>query len=747
MKRLLILPLILLASLSLRAASYTYFAQLRATASPQAGGTVYADTLLTDSAAYAAVSTAPQQVADKKGTEKVFYAYARPAEGYGFRGWADAQLGEVFSRRSPVALSVEVASENNKTRLRTVYALFSRLSEVEVGFLLPTRVSGQLGGGTYTASFGGQSLPVSSYTEATVSSPLTLTAAPAEGYKFFGWYMVDDDQNRTFFSYDNPLTDYPLTSDCELAPAFVEEDTPVFQVEGRVARYAGLADALAHCPDSATLVLVSDGTLHGAHTVPAGVCLLVPFDDDHHCYRDMPLTRTQTEPQQEYARLTLASDASLTVAGELSVSARMRSGNGSALTGCGNTDGFYGRLHLDEGASLTLLQGARLYAWGFVTGLGGITAESGSAVYEGFHFPVFRGGSAMSELGGNRKRVFPVNQYYIQHIEAPLTLRYGAAESVVTTAFADDKINDAQAVFIGAGGLFQPAEGTSVCKRYDPLTDRVLFDIWGDTRLDKFDLSIAGYIINSESYALPITNNMTIRIHSGNTLIVNDLALLPGARIMVDAGAVVTIGPDSRTFVYDADEWLLGDFAFPGKLQPAVYSPTRVYDRTLSDLTDARLDVNGTLRLEGQLFTTAGGADVCSSLASGRIEIVGGVQDTVSTYQAEQSGAAITYVQLPCDAARLRNASSYAGEAYTPTAGLSAAVIIYANGHWLLPGAVAPGDVNADGSVDVSDISTLAEYIFGGDPSSFDAGAADANGDGDIDVSDISTIAEIIFGM
>lgn len=55
------------------------------------------------------------------------------------------------------------------------------------------------------------------------------------------------------------------------------------------------------------------------------------------------------------------------------------------------------------------------------------------------------------------------------------------------------------------------------------------------------------------------------------------------------------------------------------------------------------------------------------------------------------------------------------------------------------------GDVNMDGRVDVSDISTVAEYLFGGTPDPFNATAADANNDGDIDVSDISTIAEIIF--
>jgi len=744
MKKILTLIIALIAAIAAQAAATMHYAQLKAVATPTGGGLVYADTVQHEGT-FAATSDAPEVCSDYAGEDRLFYAYAQPTTGYGFRGWADAANAAIFSRSNPLEANVDCATENNGHSYRTVYAQFVRLRSVDLGFLLPMTVNDELGGGTYSAVVDGRTLDVSTrYQEATTSSTVTLTATAAPGYKFFGWYTSDEDQEKTFFAYDNPLTDYPFSGDCELGAMFVGEDTPIFRVGQKPMRYWRLEDAIAACTSAAdtTIALAENGTLHDNHTIPAGKCLLIPFDDYGHCYKQMPRTHTKVNEQQEHARLTLASDAHLTVLGEVSVSAKMRSGNGGALTGCGNTDGQYGRLHLEEGAQLTLGQGGKLYAWGFVTGQGEIIAESGATVYEGFHFPVFRGGSAMSDLGGNRKRVFPVNQYYIQQIEAPLTLRYGSKETVVSTAYADDKINDAEAVFIGAGGLYEPAEGTSVRKHYNPLTDRISFDINGDTRLDRFDLSIAGYIINSESYALPITNNMTIRIHSGNTLIVNDLALLPGALIEVDNGATVTIGQDSRTYVYDREEWLLGQFAYPGQMQPAVYSPTRTYDRTTADLADARIDVNGTVNVVGQLFTTAGHADICSTQGTGRIKLSGAVQDTITTYQAEQNGATITYTAIACDAAVLRNGNG----TYTETAGQEiGTTVTYQGDHWMLPSSSIVGDVNMDGSVDVSDISTLAEYIFGNTPAQFNADAADANGDGSIDVSDISTIAEIIF--
>ena len=55
-----------------------------------------------------------------------------------------------------------------------------------------------------------------------------------------------------------------------------------------------------------------------------------------------------------------------------------------------------------------------------------------------------------------------------------------------------------------------------------------------------------------------------------------------------------------------------------------------------------------------------------------------------------------------------------------------------------------PGDANGDGSIDVTDIVSIANAILGRASSSFDATAADVNGDGSIDVTDIVVIANMI---
>lgn len=59
---------------------------------------------------------------------------------------------------------------------------------------------------------------------------------------------------------------------------------------------------------------------------------------------------------------------------------------------------------------------------------------------------------------------------------------------------------------------------------------------------------------------------------------------------------------------------------------------------------------------------------------------------------------------------------------------------------------VLAGDANGDGTVDVTDITTIASYILGTTPESWNAQNADANNDGNIDVTDITTTASIILG-
>lgn len=54
------------------------------------------------------------------------------------------------------------------------------------------------------------------------------------------------------------------------------------------------------------------------------------------------------------------------------------------------------------------------------------------------------------------------------------------------------------------------------------------------------------------------------------------------------------------------------------------------------------------------------------------------------------------------------------------------------------------GDVNGDGTVDVSDVNILINIILGNDDASKYDGRADVNGDGTVDVSDANALINLV---
>ena len=63
----------------------------------------------------------------------------------------------------------------------------------------------------------------------------------------------------------------------------------------------------------------------------------------------------------------------------------------------------------------------------------------------------------------------------------------------------------------------------------------------------------------------------------------------------------------------------------------------------------------------------------------------------------------------------------------------------------LFDGGTIPGDVNGDGTVNVTDVTTLVNMILGVVPK--DMARADVNGDGSVNVSDVTTLVNIILGV
>ena len=503
-----------------------------------------------------------------------------------------------------------------------------------------------------------------------------VVATPASGYQFMGWYDVT---NSEYISTEATTTlnmEYDATITARFAPVGVA----LFEVGGQI--YESLNDATAYATANGItkVTLVSDGTLSGSYTIPAGVILLIPFDENKTLYTDTPTALFGGGGNRiAYRTLTLAEGASLTVNGGISVGGRYKSAAGSAP---GGMTGAYGLISMESGSRITVKSGGTLYAWGFVTGSGNVTVESGGTVYEWYQIADFRGGSATSDMGN---KVFPFSQYFVQNVEAPMTINAGATETVYTGVYALSKINNTSITFIGEGGMFRLTSG-SVTKEYDGSTDRLMLTINGEMELNSLSLNLAGINVSSADYVLPITNNISLEIASGSLTVNQTTSLLAGVDVTVCRDAELVISEGYSVYLYDRDEWTADNYVTGGKFKSVVFAPGKTYNRTEADLVDARINVLGTMIAAGAVYTTASGANICSD-GAGVYQQAGAPGTETVTYQYTQSGTTVTPHQIPITPAKLHNMDG----SYFETVGAAAGdFIVYTNGFWLNNGTEPP---------------------------------------------------------
>ena len=492
-----------------------------------------------------------------------------------------------------------------------------------------------------------------------------LAASPAAGYKFFGWYSETEDRNLSTNADDS----IHFESDQTVYPVFIPENSAIFDVGG--SKFYDLNKADQYASDHGhKIVLDTTGTLaSGDYSISEGNTLLIPFDDAATTYEDTPESagNSWTTPSA-YKTLTLSDGASIDVKGKLSVSAKHFAEGGSQSQPGGAPTGKYGHIKMDSGSRITVENGGNLYTWGYITGSGSVTAKSGSNVYENMQIGGFRGGSATLSMNGNDKKVFPFSQYFIQNVEVPLTFESGASEMLYSSLYALSMAKGTSVPFIGSGGMFQMGEGTTLTKTYHPDTDRLSFELNGDASINSLKVSVSGASIDSGSYVLPIMNNWDFEQHSGTLTLNQDLAFLPGLSASIDKGATMDIASGNNLYVYDSGSW--GNYVLQNsKYLTIAYSPSAHKTRKEADLTDATVDVNGTLQADGYIYTTGDGADIKSSKGTGQVQLVKGAGTATETYQATQSGSSIDYASIPVTSAKLHNGAAYVGkdDEYTAT--------------------------------------------------------------------------------
>ena len=539
-----------------------------------------------------------------------------------------------------------------------------------------------------------------------------LNATPASGYKFAGWKGSVD---GNISSEKN--TEIVLTNSQTVEPIFISIDTAVFDVEGKI--FYDLEEAIQYSVDSGKklITLIENGTITGDYTIPSGKTLLIPFDEAKTIYKETPAVvyNSYTTPSA-FRTLTMASGSSISIqsGGAISLSGKLSS-KGQLGGNNGTPTGPDGRIKMLSGSSINVQSGGNLYAWGYIYGSGSVVAESGATVHEAFQIKDWRGGSATSNI---YSYAFILSQYYVQNIEVPLTVYVGATEKLYSAANASGSAYTMGATFIGNNGLFKLSSGYLI-KDYIESTDRLEVSANGNVSVSPMSLTGLPFIgsISTDDYELPVTSNITINMNSGTASVAQDIKLLPGVELNLAEGTELEIPSGRSVYMYDNDNW--GNFTGSARLYVIGYSVANgtTTKRTAAGLKDAKINVNGTVNVSGDLYTSEGGADITSSNATGEVILTKApAAGDVTIYEMENNS---TKTAVTFTAAKLHNGC--AEPEYTPTAGEAANTTFYyckdcnSDGIWEKGHSVAQTYTvtwkNADGTVLETDVNVPAGQI------------------------------------
>lgn len=387
------------------------------------------------------------------------------------------------------------------------------------------------------------------------------------------------------------------------------------------------------------------------YTITKGVTFLIPGDAAYsNLMRDVTeddFTRDENLNSTScYCKLSVDDNTNITVKnGNISIFSGLKAfqyDNGGRIK--------YGQLHLGKNCNITVENGG-LYAFGFITGdkSSQVIMKEGTTTYEVFNFKDARKITTTYELYNKRNtyKVFPIGQYYIQSIEVPLTLKYGATEWVSSVIYAGETMS-MNLKFIGNtnDALFVLGDGTSVTKSYDPTTDRLKLKFEGSTdnssvSTGNMNTTLGSFPLNSNEYVLPIQNNMDIEVKNTTIHVTSDIALMPSSKLIVQENARININAGASMFVYDYGAHMVHQSTCAGgywgalnnKVLPLAYKNNNprpggiFYRNTLTDATiilDGEMDVNGALYTVKGKFTTTddpeGGANITSN-GGGKINV------------------------------------------------------------------------------------------------------------------------------
>ncbi|MBR3691987.1 MAG: InlB B-repeat-containing protein, partial [Clostridia bacterium] len=455
-------------------------------------------------------------------------------------------------------------------------------------------------------------IPISKDTTETVqlSTGLPVSAVANSGYKFLAWV----DASNKVLATTSAATIKPIYDGIEVSALFVPDNENGHWLANDEI-YTDFQKALdAAEAGNKSVKLMNSATLSKDYTIPAGVSVLVPYDQALTAYGSKPLVvqRPSTPPTPKvYSTLTIDPNVVLTVNGSLEVSASHLAAHGGQIDG-GRPYEYYGYITMGANSHIDVQSGGTLYAWGYITGAGKVTANSGATIYEKFQVSDYRGGGITSIIVP--AGVFPFNQYYVQNIEVEECIMHGASLICHAGIFMSE-LTEATINFIGGSeSMFSIEENGRVIKKYDNGSDRLIIIMDGNGAMNP--ISLMDY--NTANFVLPVNNNITVNVVSGKTIMNQDLMMMPGAEVNIGREAYLELASGKKVYLMDKDNW--GNFCFGKPMQQISWVPLKKAApdiRTADNMTDAKVNINGTVILKGQMYASTAGALIESSEKTG----------------------------------------------------------------------------------------------------------------------------------
>lgn len=209
------------------------------------------------------------------------YAHAKAKDGFTFDGWSDKNDGAIVSTDNPIAVTIKCPADGNSDTYTdaTRYANFSLAECPSFAITFKATANGTYNvvgkNGEDTVEIESTSVSSSDFNSGakTHVQKLTLTATPNANCVFIGWYFIDVNNSKSYFSTDTS-TEISVSVDTTIGADFVSASAAAIVVTPNgYDEYESLALAAVGASSGDTIKVLKSETVSSNLEVANGATL------------------------------------------------------------------------------------------------------------------------------------------------------------------------------------------------------------------------------------------------------------------------------------------------------------------------------------------------------------------------------------------------------------------------------------------------------------------------------------------